>query len=46
MYRGPDEWQALGVGNSKLGFLRMATAMAIFKNQAQAIANGVLVDED
>ena len=29
----------------KLGFKRMATAMAIFKNQAQAIANGLVVDE-
>ena len=30
----------------KLGFKRMATAMAIFKNQAQALANGVLIDEE
>lgn len=29
----------------KLGFKRMATAMAIFKNQAQALTNGLLVDE-
>lgn len=29
----------------KLGFKRMATAMAIFKNQAQALANGLLIDE-
>lgn len=29
----------------KLGFKRMATAMAIFKNQAQALENGVIVDE-
>jgi ribosomal protein S18 acetylase RimI-like enzyme len=29
----------------KLGFKRMATAMAIFENQAQAVANGVLVDD-
>lgn len=29
----------------KLGFKRMATAMAIFKNQAQALENGLLVDE-
>ena len=29
----------------KLGFKRMATAMAIFKNPAQAIANGVLLEE-
>ena len=29
----------------KLGVKRMATAMAIFKNQAQAIANGVLLEE-
>jgi predicted GNAT family acetyltransferase len=28
----------------KLGFKRMATAMAIFKNQAQALENGLLVD--
>jgi len=30
----------------KLGFKRMATAMAIFKNQAQAVANGLLIDEE
>lgn len=29
----------------KLGFKRMATAMAIFRNQAQALENGLLVDE-
>jgi ribosomal protein S18 acetylase RimI-like enzyme len=29
----------------KLGFRRMATAMAIFKDQAQALENGLLVDE-
>jgi len=29
----------------KLGFKRMATAMAIFKNQAQAMADGVIIDE-
>jgi ribosomal protein S18 acetylase RimI-like enzyme len=29
----------------KLGFKRMATAMAIFKNQAQALENGVLIDD-
>ena len=29
----------------KLGFKRMATAMAIFRNQAQALANGLLIDE-
>lgn len=29
----------------KLGFKRMATAMAIFKNQAQALQDGVIVDE-
>jgi ribosomal protein S18 acetylase RimI-like enzyme len=29
----------------KLGFKRMATAMAIFKNQAQALENGLLIDE-
>lgn len=29
----------------KLGFKRMTTAMAIFKNQAQAFENGVIVDE-
>jgi ribosomal protein S18 acetylase RimI-like enzyme len=29
----------------KLGFKRMTTAMAIFKNQAQAIENGLIVDE-
>jgi ribosomal protein S18 acetylase RimI-like enzyme len=29
----------------KLGFLRMATAMAIFQNQAQALENGLLIDE-
>lgn len=29
----------------KLGFKRMATAMAIFKNQAQALENGYLIDE-
>ena len=28
----------------KLGFKRMATAMAIFKNQEQAIRDGILVD--
>ena len=29
----------------KLGFKRMATAMAIFKNQAQALEDGLVVDE-
>jgi ribosomal protein S18 acetylase RimI-like enzyme len=29
----------------KLGFKRMATAMAIFQNQAQALENGLLLDE-
>jgi ribosomal protein S18 acetylase RimI-like enzyme len=29
----------------KLGFKRMATAMAIFKHQAQALENGLIVDE-
>jgi ribosomal protein S18 acetylase RimI-like enzyme len=29
----------------KLGFRRMTTAMAIFKDQAQALENGLLVDE-
>jgi ribosomal protein S18 acetylase RimI-like enzyme len=29
----------------KLGFRRMATAMAIFKDQAQALESGLLVDE-
>lgn len=29
----------------KLGFKRMTTAMAIFKNEAQALANGTIVDE-
>ena len=29
----------------KLGFKRMATAMAIFSNQAQAVENGLLIDE-
>lgn len=29
----------------KLGFKRMATAMAIFKNQEQALADGLLVDD-
>jgi ribosomal protein S18 acetylase RimI-like enzyme len=29
----------------KLGFKRMATALAIFKNQAQALQDGVIVDE-
>ena len=29
----------------KLGFRRMATAMAIFKNQAQALDSGLLIDE-
>ena len=29
----------------KLGFLRMATAMAIFKNQAQALQDGLVIDE-
>jgi ribosomal protein S18 acetylase RimI-like enzyme len=29
----------------KLGFKRMATAMAIFKNQVQALENGLLIDE-
>jgi ribosomal protein S18 acetylase RimI-like enzyme len=28
----------------KLGFKRMTTAMAIFQNEAQALANGVIVD--
>jgi GNAT superfamily N-acetyltransferase len=30
----------------KLGFKRMATAMAIFENQAQAVANGLIIDEE
>ena len=30
----------------KLGFKRMVTAMAIFENQAQALANGLILDED
>jgi ribosomal protein S18 acetylase RimI-like enzyme len=29
----------------KLGFKRMTTAMAIFQNQAQALENGLVVDE-
>lgn len=29
----------------KLGFKRMATAMAIFKNQAQAVEHGLLLEE-
>lgn len=29
----------------KLGFKRMKTAMAIFKNQAQALADGLVMDE-
>ena len=29
----------------KLGFKRMATAMAIFKNQAQALKDGLVIDE-
>jgi predicted GNAT family acetyltransferase len=29
----------------KLGFKRMATAMAIFQNQVQALENGLIVDE-
>ena len=29
----------------KLGFKRMATAMAIFENQVQALENGLLIDE-
>ena len=29
----------------KLGFKRMATAMAIFKNQSQALEDGLIVDE-
>ena len=29
----------------KLGFKRMATAMAIFKNQVQALETGLLIDE-
>jgi len=29
----------------KLGFQRMATALAIFENQEQALRNGLLVDE-
>lgn len=29
----------------KLGFKRMATAMAIFKDQVQALENGLLIDE-
>lgn len=30
---------------SKLGFMRMATAMAIFENQAEQLQRGYLVDE-
>jgi GNAT superfamily N-acetyltransferase len=30
----------------KLGFRRMTTAMAIFKNQAQALEDGVIIDEN
>jgi len=30
----------------KLGFKRMATAMAIFENQTQALANGLIIDEE
>lgn len=30
----------------KLGFKRMATAMAIFKNQAQALEHGLLLEEE
>lgn len=30
----------------KLGFKRMVTAMAIFKNQAQALEDGLVVDEE
>ena len=29
----------------KLGFKRMTTAMAIFQNEAQALENGVIIDE-
>jgi ribosomal protein S18 acetylase RimI-like enzyme len=29
----------------KLGFKRMTTAMAIFKNEAQALENGIIADE-
>ena len=29
----------------KLGFKRMATAMAIFQNQSQALEDGLLIDE-
>lgn len=29
----------------KLGFKRMTTAMAIFKNQAEVLASGIVVDE-
>jgi ribosomal protein S18 acetylase RimI-like enzyme len=29
----------------KLGFKRMATAMAIFRNQEQALKDGLVVDE-
>jgi len=29
----------------KLGFKRMATAMAIFNNQDQAIEDGLIIDE-
>ena len=29
----------------KLGFKRMATAMAIFKNQAQALEDGLIIEE-
>ena len=29
----------------KLGFKRMATAMAIFKNQVQALKDGLIIDE-
>ena len=29
----------------KLGFKRMATAMAIFKNQTQALGDGLIIDE-
>jgi ribosomal protein S18 acetylase RimI-like enzyme len=30
----------------KLGFRRMTTAMAIFKDQAQALEDGVIIDEN
>jgi hypothetical protein len=34
-----------GLFYKKLGFKRMITALAIFKNQAEVLASGIVVDE-